>query len=133
MADFCGWPAICWACDMGKFARLFIIKNRIEACAVIYALALGAIERGMHYLDVYPGYAGWMLMTVCPIAVVMAGSRLLESVRPDSKQRRRKSDYFDCLPKAANSNEPLPQPAEHGGEERRRGGERRQGLHAQLQ
>ena len=141
---------------MGKFARLFVIKNRIEACAVIYALALGAIERGLHYLDVYPGYAGWMLMTVCPIAVVMAGSRLLESVRPDSKQRRRKSDYFDVLPKAANGNEPMPRSvndtdlargridgrqdrtAWQGGEariggDRRRNGERRReprGLHA---
>ena len=77
-----------------KFGRLFIIKNRLEASAVIFALALGAIERGMHYLDIYPGYQGWMLMSVCPIAVVMAGSRLLESVRPDNQQRRRKSDFF---------------------------------------
>ena len=97
---------------MRKFARLFIIKNRLEACAVIYALALGAIERGLHYLEVYPGYAGWMLMTVCPIAVIMAGSRLLESVRPDNKERRRKSDYFEQLPKAANGNEPMPRSVE---------------------
>ena len=78
---------------MRKIGRLFVIKNRFEACAVIYALAVGAIERGMHYLQVYPGFAGWMLMTVCPIAVFMAGARLMELTRKDSGERRRKSDY----------------------------------------
>lgn len=78
----------------GKIARLFIIKNRFEASAVIYALALGAIERGMHYQEIYPGFAGWLLTAACLCAVFMAGARLLESVRPDSKERRRKSDLF---------------------------------------
>jgi hypothetical protein len=31
---------------MRKLARLFVIKNRIEAFAIIYALALGGAERG---------------------------------------------------------------------------------------
>jgi hypothetical protein len=77
----------------GKIARLFIIKNRFEAGAVIYALALGAIERGMHYQQVYPGFPGWLLTSACLCAVFMAGARLLESVRPDNRQRRRKSDF----------------------------------------
>jgi hypothetical protein len=76
-----------------KFLKLFVIKNRLEACAVIYALAVGAISRGMDYLAVYPGVGGWLLMSVCPIAVVMAGSRLLELTRKDNGQRRRQSDY----------------------------------------
>lgn len=79
---------------MRKIGRLFIIKNRLEACAVIYALAVGAIERGLHYLQVFPGFAGWMLMAVCPIAVFMAGARLLELTRKDNQQRRRRSDYL---------------------------------------
>jgi hypothetical protein len=78
----------------GKIARLFIIKNRFEAGAVIYALALGAIERGMHYQETYPGFPGWLLTAACLCAVFMAGARLLESVRPDSKERRRKTDYI---------------------------------------
>ncbi len=77
---------------MGKFARLFVIKNRFEACAVIYALGVGAISRGMQYLEAYPGVSGWLLMTVCPIAVFMAGARLLELTRKDNGQRRRASD-----------------------------------------
>jgi hypothetical protein len=77
----------------GKIARLFIIKNRFEASAVIYALALGAIERGMHYQQIYPGVAGWLLTSACLCAVFMAGARLLETVRPDNRERRRKSDY----------------------------------------
>ena len=94
MADFRGWRGSCSVPAMKKIARLFIIKNRLEACAVIYALAVGAIERGMHYLAVFPGFAGWLLMSVCPIAVVMAGARLLEFTRKDNHQRRRKSDYL---------------------------------------
>jgi len=78
---------------MGKFARLFVIKNRFEACAVIYALAVGAISRGMQYLEAYPGVGGWLLMTICPIAVFMAGARLMELTRKDTGQRRRASDH----------------------------------------
>lgn len=63
-----------------KFSRLFVIKNKFEAFAVIYALALGAVERGVHYLDQYPGFGGWLLFAVCPIAVFMAGVRILDSV-----------------------------------------------------
>ena len=63
-----------------RFSRLFVIKNKFEAFAVIYALAVGAIERGVHYLDQYPGFGGWLLFAVCPIAVVMAGARILDSV-----------------------------------------------------
>ena len=39
-----------------KLGRLFVIKNRFEACAIIYALALGASERGSIYLTRYPGF-----------------------------------------------------------------------------
>lgn len=63
-----------------KLTRLFVIKNKFEAFAVIYALAIGAVERGVHYLDQYPGFGGWLLFAVCPIAVFMAGARILDSV-----------------------------------------------------
>lgn len=63
-----------------KFKRLFVIKNKFEAFAVIYALALGACERGVHYLQQYPGFGGYLLFAVCPIAVFMAAPRILESV-----------------------------------------------------
>jgi hypothetical protein len=76
----------------GKFARLFVIKSRWEAMAVIYALAVGAVERGLHYLDQYPGVGGWLLFAACTGAVFMAGARLMEITRPDAGQRRRLSD-----------------------------------------
>lgn len=75
-----------------RIGRLFVIKTRFEACLVIYALSLGAIERGMHYLDLYPGFGGWLLFAACTGAVFMAGARLLEVTRPDSNRRRRRSD-----------------------------------------
>lgn len=79
---------------MKKIGRLFVIKNRFEALAVIYALGLGACERGFHYLDVYPGTGGWLLFAACTGAVFMAGARLLEFTRKDNGQRRRRSDVL---------------------------------------
>jgi hypothetical protein len=76
----------------GRIGRLFIIKNRFEAMAVIYALGLGAVDRGLRYLEIYPGFGGWLLFAACTGAVFMAGARLMELTRKDSQQRRRKTD-----------------------------------------
>src|SRR4051812_29278442 len=65
-----------------KIGRLFIIKTRLEAWLVIYAIALGAVERGRHYLETYPGFGGWLLAVACTGVVFLAGARLLDSVKP---------------------------------------------------
>jgi hypothetical protein len=65
-----------------RIARLFTIKTRLEACAVIYALALGAVMRGSAWLESWPGLPGILLFAACLAAVVMAGAKLLESTRP---------------------------------------------------
>jgi hypothetical protein len=65
---------------MQRIARLFTIKTKFEAFLVIYGLGVGAVERGLHYLDRYPGFGGKLLFAVCPIAVFMAGSRILDSL-----------------------------------------------------
>ena len=65
-----------------KIGRLFTIKTRFEAWLVIYAIALGAVERGRHYLDTYPGMGGWLLAIACTGVVFIAGGKLLDSVRP---------------------------------------------------
>jgi hypothetical protein len=49
---------------------------------VIYAIALGAVERGRHYLETYPGVGGWLLALACTGVVFVAGAKLLDSVRP---------------------------------------------------
>ena len=67
---------------LSKVARLFQIKTRFEAWLVIYAIALGAVERGRHYLEVYPGWGGWLLAVVCTAVVFVAGGKLLDSVAP---------------------------------------------------
>ena len=77
-----------------RIARLFVIKNRWEAMAVIYALGLGAVDRGMRYLDIYPGFGGWLMFAACTGAVFMAGARLLEVTRKDNGLKRRKSDFL---------------------------------------
>jgi len=70
---------------MRKLGRLFLIKNRFEACAIIYALALGGAERGKHYLDIYPGFAGKMLFVAAMTAVFMAGAKILDALSYERK------------------------------------------------
>ena len=69
---------------MHKLARLFVIKTKFEAFLVIYGLALGATERGAHYLLQYPGIGGWLLFACCPVAVFMAGARILDSLEREA-------------------------------------------------
>ncbi|MEO7654242.1 MAG: hypothetical protein ABIS23_00980 [Sphingomicrobium sp.] len=65
-----------------KVGRLFTIKTRLEAWLVIYAIALGAVERGAHYMLLYPGWLGATLGLLCTGVVFLAGAKLLDSVRP---------------------------------------------------
>jgi len=62
-----------------RIGRLFTIKTKFEAFLVIYGLACGATERGVHYLGRFPGWSGWLLFALCPIAVLMAGAKILDS------------------------------------------------------
>jgi hypothetical protein len=64
-----------------KFLRLFVIKTRLEAWAIIYAIAVGATTRGFVYLHQYPGLPGWLLFACCTGAVFMAGAKILDSTR----------------------------------------------------
>ncbi len=74
--------------------RLFMIKTRWEAMAVIYALALGAVDRGFHYLDAYPGIMGWLFFLACTGTIFLAGAKLMELTRRDNGERRRKDDHL---------------------------------------
>jgi len=65
-----------------KIGRLFVIKTRTEAWLVTYAIAVGAVERGQHYLAEYPGFGGWLLALACTGVVFVAGAKLLDSVKP---------------------------------------------------
>ncbi|MCY7280797.1 MAG: hypothetical protein LH610_07870 [Sphingomonas bacterium] len=66
-----------------RLARLFTIKTRFEAFLVTYAIAVGAVERGRHYMESYPGNSGILLAVICTGVVFVAGAKLLDSVRPD--------------------------------------------------
>lgn len=70
-----------------KIGRLFIIKTRFEAFAVIYALSLGAVERGKAYLTEYPGFGGKMLFLAATGAVFIAGAKILDAVRMEQQAR----------------------------------------------
>ena len=65
-----------------RLARLFTIKTRTEAFLVTYAVALAAVERGVHYLETYPGAGGLLLALACTGVVFLVGGKLLDSVRP---------------------------------------------------
>ncbi|MFC7537376.1 hypothetical protein ACFQPG_08355 [Sphingomonas sp. GCM10030256] len=64
-----------------RLGRLFVIKTRWEAWLVIWAISLGAVERGRTYLDTYPGVTGWLFFLACTGVVFLAGAKLLDSVR----------------------------------------------------
>ena len=66
---------------LGKVRRLFVIKTKWEAYLIIYALALGAMDRGSHYLNQYPGLGGWLLMAACSGAVFLGGAKILDALR----------------------------------------------------
>ncbi len=59
-----------------KIGRLFVIKTRFEAYAIIYALAMGAAQRGEVYLSQYPGASGKLLFVACLGSVVLAGVKI---------------------------------------------------------
>lgn len=70
---------------MRKVARLFVIKTRFEAYAIIYALALGAVERGSAYLQQFPGLGGKLLFLACTGAVFMAGAKILDCLKHEQR------------------------------------------------
>lgn len=67
-----------WEAMLRKIGRLFVIKTRFEACVIIYALALGACERGMHYLDQFPGWGGQTLFLAATGSVFLAGAKIFD-------------------------------------------------------
>ncbi|MDR7101076.1 hypothetical protein J2X37_000226 [Croceicoccus sp. BE223] len=71
-----------------KLGRLFVIKTRLEAFMIIYALALGAVERGTVYLGQYPGVGGWLLFLACTGSVFMAGAKILDCIRHENSPEK---------------------------------------------
>lgn len=63
-----------------RIKSLFTIKDKFEAYLIIFGLAVGATERGAHYMELYPGTLGWIFFAICPIAVFMAGAKILDSL-----------------------------------------------------
>ncbi len=74
-----------------KIKRLFVIKTRFEAFLIIYALGLGAIERGSVYLTQYPGFGGKLLFLACTGAVFMAGGKVLDCLKYEQAERAAKA------------------------------------------
>ena len=72
---------------LAKIGRLFVIKTRFEAFLIIYALALGAVQRSKVYLVQYPGFGGKLLFLACTGAVFMAGAKVLDCVKHEQRLR----------------------------------------------
>ncbi|MCZ8324916.1 MAG: hypothetical protein O9283_06615 [Sphingomonadaceae bacterium] len=70
---------------LSKIGRLFVIKSPIEAYLIIYALALGAVERGTIYLSKFPGWGGKLLFLACTGAVFMAGAKILDCLKHEQR------------------------------------------------
>jgi len=70
-----------------KIGRLFVIKTRFEAFLIIYALALGAVERGTAYLSQYPGIGGKLLLIACTGSVFLAGAKILDCLKYERERK----------------------------------------------
>lgn len=66
---------------LSKIKRLFVIKTRIEAFLIIYALALGSTMRGIVYLHDYPGFGGKLLFLATTGAVFLGGAKILDCLK----------------------------------------------------
>lgn len=78
-----------------KIRQLFVIKNRFEAYAIIFALALGATSRGSAYLDQYPGLGGQLLFLATTGAVFLGGAKILDCLRLERQLSERTVDHKD--------------------------------------
>ncbi|QQN75778.1 hypothetical protein JD971_09395 [Croceicoccus sp. YJ47] len=62
---------------------------------VIYALALGAAERGSAYLVEYPGWGGRLLFLACTGSVFMAGVKLFDCLAHEAAARAAEADHAE--------------------------------------
>lgn len=77
-----------------KIRRLFVIKSPIEAYLIIYALALGAVERGSIYLVQYPGFGGKLLFLACTGSVFLAGAKMLDCLKLERRIAEKPETVF---------------------------------------
>jgi len=78
-----------------KIGRLFVIKNRFEAYAIIFALALGATARGSAYLEQYPGFGGQLLFLATTGAVFLGGAKILDCLRLEKQLAARQPEVSE--------------------------------------
>ena len=71
-----------------RIKRLFVIKTRFEAYLIIFALALGAMTRGVQYTVQYPGIGGNLLWAATAGAVFLGGAKILDAIRYEQAARR---------------------------------------------
>jgi len=75
-----------------KIGRLFVIKTRVEAFVIIYALALGATARGSAYIHQFPGFGGKLLFLATTGVVFLAGAKILDCLKYERKEREASAD-----------------------------------------
>ncbi len=52
---------------------------------LIYAIAVGAVERGLSYLHRFPGSPGWVMFGACTLVVFMAGGKIIDGVDREAR------------------------------------------------
>lgn len=75
-----------------KIGRLFVIKTRFEAYLIIFALALGACERGLKYVEQFPNWFGWAMFAACTAAIFLAGAKILDCLNYEREKRAEEAE-----------------------------------------
>jgi hypothetical protein len=75
-----------------RIGRLFVIKNRFEAYAIIFALALGATARGSAYLEQIPGFGGVLLFLATTGPVFLGGAKILDCLKLEKEVAQLKAE-----------------------------------------
>lgn len=96
-----------------RLGRLFVIKTRFEAYLIIYAIALGSIERGRHYMEIMPGTLGWVFAILCTGVVFVAGAKLIDSVKPNKSEVAHSTNSIEPWRRERRVSRSRPTPRRH--------------------
>jgi hypothetical protein len=72
-----------------------VIDSRFLAYMLVFSIASGVGLRAWRYVDLYPGWFGWLLFALSPLTAVVAAVTILYAVRA-----RQRADFIRRSPRS---------------------------------